>query len=190
MVELVESGCSVALSHRGRMSFGSGPAGWWVFFRIHPWLEALKLKLQGPRARGVEIRMQGGKTRRLIQSGAVRTFPEITAFERQTVVFRNGDRLAPDAVVYATGFRPSLGHLASLELSLNEHTGLPEIQDMESRKVPGLFFLGLEGLRNFQSRFIRGIRNDAVVLANQLHGRLCHVSTSGKPVEGTLAHGT
>jgi putative flavoprotein involved in K+ transport len=186
----MEAGCSVVLSHRGALSFGSGPAGWWVFFRIHPWLEALKLKLQGSRAKGVEIRMQGGKARRLIESGTVRTFPEVAAFERKAVVFRNGDRLEPDAVIYATGFRPALGHLASLAFPLESETGLPAIQEMESQSVPGLFFLGLDGLRNFQSRFIRGIRNDAVVLADLLRERLRHHRTSAKLVERPLAHVT
>ena len=44
MVELVEAGCTVALSHRGVIQFGSGPVGWWIFFRLHPWLEKMKLK--------------------------------------------------------------------------------------------------------------------------------------------------
>jgi putative flavoprotein involved in K+ transport len=187
IVELAEAGCSVALSHRGELSFGSGPAAWWFFFRLHPWMEAMKLKWQGARARGVEIRMQGGKPKRLIESGVVRVFPEIEAFEKAAVLFRNGERLEPDAVIYATGFRPAFRHLSSLNLRLDERTGQPALEGMESREVPGLFFLGLDGLRNFQSRFIRGIRNDAAVLAQRIRERLHAHATIGKQAEASLA---
>jgi hypothetical protein len=65
-----------------------------------------------------------------------------------------------------------LQHLSGLGLSVNDHTGVPPVSDMESTEAPGLFFLGLDGLRNFQSRFIRGIRRDAVALADRLAERL------------------
>jgi putative flavoprotein involved in K+ transport len=187
IVELAEAGCSVAISHRGELSFGSGPAVWWFFFRLHPWLESMKLKWQGAKARGVEIRMQGGRPRRLIESGMARIFPEIAAFEKAAVVFTNGERLEPDAVIYATGFRPALRHLKSLNLTLDERTGQPALEGMESREIPGLFFLGLDGLRNFQSRFIRGIRNDAAVLAERIRERVQAHPTIGKPAERSLA---
>ncbi|HUR45752.1 MAG TPA: NAD(P)-binding domain-containing protein, partial [Candidatus Saccharimonadales bacterium] len=117
IVELVEGGCSVALSHRGVLKFGSGPLGWWIFFRIHPWLEAQKLRRHGSMARGVEIRMQGGKPTRWIKRGVVQTFPEILRFTDREVVFKNAQSLQPDAILFATGFRPALQHLASLKLS-------------------------------------------------------------------------
>lgn len=172
MVELVDAGCTVALSFRGNLRFGCGPLAWWLFFRIHPWLEDLKLKYSLPQASGIPIPMQGGATRRLIQSGRVRTFPEVAAFEGESVLFRNSERLQPDAVIYATGFRPALRHLSGLNLGLDEQTGLPETDEMESSTVPGLFFLGLDGVRNFQSRFIRGIRKDAAILACRLAQQL------------------
>jgi hypothetical protein len=43
---------------------------------------------------------------------------------------------------------------------------------MESTSTPNLFFLGLDMARNFQSRFLRGIRNDAAVLANVIAERI------------------
>ncbi len=184
MVELVEAGFTVALSHRGQIRFGSGPLGWWLFFRLFPLLEAMKLKLHGSSARGVDVLMQGGQARKLIESGVVRTFPELARFERDGVVFTDGARLQPDAVVFATGFRPALGHLASLGLEFDQAGGRPQLRDMESATVPGLFFIGLDHLRNFQSRFIRGIRNDAVALAGQLDRRLRFAScpaTSPQP---------
>jgi putative flavoprotein involved in K+ transport len=181
MVELVDAGFRVALSHRGTVQFGAGPLGWWIFFRIHPWLEAIKLRLHGRAARAVEVRMPGGRARQLLESEAVRSYPEIAKFEKQTVVFANGARLEPDAVIYATGFRPALKHLASLSLALEEESGRPRLSDLESISADGLFFLGLDRGRNFQSRFIRGIRRDAVWLAARLEQRLASVARSPLP---------
>lgn len=172
LVELATAGFSISLSHRNPIQFGSGPLGWWLFFRIHPWLESLKLKLAGPKARGFDVRMPGGAARRLIEGGAIRLFPEVKCFEGEKVVFTNGESLQPDAVLFATGFRPALDHLSALGVRVDRDSGLPRTSEMESSDVPGLFFLGLDGLRNFQSRFIRGIRADAVVLAERLVQRL------------------
>jgi putative flavoprotein involved in K+ transport len=172
LVELADAGFEVALSCRGPIQFGAGPIGWWIFFRIHPVLERLKLRLEGAAARGFPPVMPGGRARRIIQSGHVKTFPDIARFENRRVVFADGRSLEPDAVLYATGFRPALSHLASLGLALDEHTGQPALRGFESAAVPGLFFMGLDGLRNFRSRFIRGIREDAALLADELAMRV------------------
>jgi putative flavoprotein involved in K+ transport len=174
LVELVDAGFEVALSCRGPIQFGAGPIGWWIFFRIHPALERLKLRLKGTAARGFPTVMPGGRARRLIQSGRVKTFPDIARFENRRVVFTDGPSLEPDAVLYATGFRHALAHLASLGITLDERTGQPALRGFESADVPGLFFLGLDQLRNFRSRFIRGIREDAALLADKLVARLGH----------------
>ena len=177
LVELTDAGFEIALSHRRPIQFGAGPVGWWIFFRIHPALEKLKLRLRGDAARGVEVRMPGGRARQFIESGRVKTFPGLARFEGRRVVFTDGRVLEPDAVLYATGFRPALAHLASLGLSLNEHTGQPARRGFESADAPGLFFLGLDGLRNFRSRFIRGLREDAPLLADVL---VAHAGRDGR----------
>jgi putative flavoprotein involved in K+ transport len=170
--ELISAGFSVTLSHRTPIQFGSGPLGWWLFFRIYPWLESVKLTLGGPNARGFDVRMPGGHARKLIEGGTIRLFPQVRCFEGNTVVFENGESMRPDVVLFATGFRPVVDHLTGLGLTVDSHSGVPQVSGMESTDVPGLFFLGLDGLRNFQSRFIRGIRRDAVVLADRLVQRL------------------
>ena len=172
LVELADARFDVALSCRGPIQFGTGPAGWWIFFRIHPALERLKLKLHDNAARGFEVRMPGGRARRLIAGGQVKVFPEIARFEERRVVFTDGQSLRPGAVLYATGFRPALAHLASLGIALDGCSGQPALCGFESAEVPGLFFLGLDGLRNFRSRFLRGIREDAPLLAEALAGRV------------------
>ena len=114
--------------------------------------------------------------RKLIRSGAVATFPAIARFEKDFVLFTNGERLAPGIVFYTTGFAPALRHLAELNLMLCSETGTPLTRQMESISVPNLFFLGFEMLRNFQSRFLRGIRNDAVLLAEVIEQRTARFS--------------
>jgi putative flavoprotein involved in K+ transport len=170
--ELKADGHQLSLSHRGPLRFGAGPAGWWIFYRVFSWLEWAKLRLHGNRTRAVEVRMPGGDLKRWIRSGQVRCFPEIKRFERNMVQFVDGAILQPDLVIYATGFRPALHHLRSLPLTLPAETGRPALRDhFESADMPDLFFLGLDQQRNFRSRFLRGIREDAVRLAELLQRR-------------------
>jgi putative flavoprotein involved in K+ transport len=115
--------------------------------------------------------MPGGRVRKLIESGAIQCFPAIRRFEQRAVAFENGQTAAPDIVIFATGFAPALKHLATLHLQSCSETGVPLTRNMESVSEPGLFFLGFEMLRNFRSRFLRGIRKDAVVLAEIIAAR-------------------
>jgi putative flavoprotein involved in K+ transport len=111
--------------------------------------------------------MQGGRARALIDQGKVETFPLIVRFENDHVVFADGRELHPDLVLFATGFQPANDHLANLGTNLYS-----DLHDLESSTVRGLYFLGIDHGRNFQSRFIRGIRNDAAFLADRLQRKL------------------
>jgi putative flavoprotein involved in K+ transport len=172
LVELVEAGFEVALSHRAPLRFGAGPLARWFLFRVFPWLEEWKRLRHGDRAPANAVKMQGGLARRWIERGVVKTFPAIACFEPDAVRFTNGARWTPDLVIYATGFRPALRHLSALNLELDAASGLPRLRDWESVAVPGLFFLGLDGVPHFQSRFIRGFRRDAQGLAERIAARL------------------
>jgi putative flavoprotein involved in K+ transport len=172
MLELHESGFEVSLSHRTPIEFGADELGWWFFFRIFPYLEWVRLKRLGTKGISTPVRMPGGRIRKLIASGRVKTFGELRQFEADHVLFADGQRVRFDLVIFATGFRPALRHLENLAIKTHPHTGVPVLDELESVSVPGLFFLGLDLCRNFQSRFIRGIRNDAAFLAERLHQRL------------------
>jgi hypothetical protein len=170
MVELVDAGFEVALSHRSPIRFGPGPLARWLFFRIFLKLEAIQLRRHGAQAPGWDVKMSGGRPRRLIEQGTAKTFPGIRRFNESAVVFEDGSILRPAAVIYATGFRPALDHLQPLLPELD--SGPPALKNMESVAVPGLYFAGLDRQRNFQSRYLRGIRRDVVILAHRLHSRL------------------
>lgn len=182
LVELTDAGIGVALSCRGPVAFGAGPLGSWIFFRVHPALERLQLRWRGAAARGYPPVMPGGRARRLIEGGRVPVFPDIARFEGRRVVFVDGRHLEPAAVLYATGFRPALAHLGPVNLTMNRRTGQPALRGFESTDAPGLFFVGLDHLRNFRSRFLRGIREDAPLLADELAARLRSIcSRPGEP---------
>jgi putative flavoprotein involved in K+ transport len=187
MVELAGAGFEVELSCRFPIQFGAGPLTWWFLFRIFPWLEWLRLKTRGESAPGNDVKMQGGRARELIARGTVKTHPPIQSFESDGVVFQDGTRAQFDLVIYATGFRPALEHLTPLAITLDQTSGLPQLRDLESISTTGLFFLGLDGARNFQSRFLRGIRNDARFLAGRIFQRLNTVSSADSAQGSTVA---
>ena len=168
LVELVDAGFEVAVSHRSPIHFGPGPLALKLFFRILVEIEAFQLWRHGTRAPGWDVKMQGGRPRQLIEQGMVKTFSGLRRFEESSVVFEGGTSLRPSAVIYATGFRPALDHLRSILPELAAGQPMPALRSMDSVAVPGLYFVGLDHLRNFQSRFLRGIRKDVVILANQL----------------------
>jgi hypothetical protein len=179
MLELVDAGYRVAISHQSPINFGVNDWLWPLVYRAFSYAEALKLKVLSGAAGTLDVRMPGGRAQELVRSGAVQTFPAISRFECDSVVFEDGRRLQPSLVFYATGFKPALQCIAQLDLPVCAETGVPLARNMESLTMPNLFFLGFEMLRNFQSRFLRGIRNDAIVLADQIERRLAEKIDDG-----------
>jgi thioredoxin reductase len=182
MLELVDAGFRVALSYRSPIRFGVNERLWPVVYRIFPYVEAVKLKLGRGTVGKLDVRMPGGRTEKLIRSGTVKVFPPISRFERDTVVFEDNRRLQPALVFYATGFAPAVDFLGHLERPVCDEMGAPRVRDMESLTVPNLFFLGFEMLQNFQSRFLRGIRQDAIALAGQIEARIAKMEPKVQPV--------
>ena len=170
-LELFDAGLRVALSHRSPIRFGVDDWLWPLVYRTFALAEAVRLRLPGHVPGKLDVPMPGGRVRKLIRSGAIQVFPDVSRFEQDAVVFEGGTRLRPQVVLYATGFVPSLDYLRTMALEVRPDTGVPLTHNMESLGVPNLFFLGFEMLRNFQSRFLRGIRNDAVSLADIIEAR-------------------
>jgi len=185
LLELHDAGFHPAVSHRAPIEFGCNDWVWPVVYRSFALLEAVKLRLVDHKASRLDVRMPGGRAKALIQSGTVPTYPAIDRFDRDVVIFSDGRELRPGLVLYATGFAAELRHLNSLNLRVCRETGVPLCRDMESVDVPNLFFLGLEMARTFQSRFLRGIRNDARLLARTIETRLAAVRLN--PTELSMA---
>lgn len=172
MVELVGAGINVVLSHRSQIRYGSGSLMKWLNFRMLPMIEMIKINFLGQATCGFEVTMDGGRARQLIRSGRVRTYPDVNRLQGNSVLFKDGTRLKPALLLYATGFRPTLDHLHSLLGDVPDRRRLPPLNGMESASIPGLFFIGLENQRNLRSHYLRGIREDAVLVVEEVALRL------------------
>ena len=162
--ELHDAGLAVTLSHRGRMAFAHDPWVLAIAFHVYFALEDLAVRINPYFRANSFPPMEGGYTRELIESGRIRTMPDIERISGHEVVFLDGRRERFDLIIYATGYRPALGHLDGL-VSIDAASGLPPVQAFESIEVPGLYFLGLDMQRTYRSRYLRGIREDAERLA-------------------------
>ncbi len=184
MESLYKAGYQVALSHRSPIRFGPSVL-------LEACLSPLTFVWEEVRARmsasyvpwNLDVKMRGGFQRDLLDSGKVPCYPDVRCFKEKTVVFEDGRERSFDLVIYATGYRPALGHLEGL-VGLCEK-GLPRLQGFEAADLPGMFFLGLVGLRSFRSQYLRGIREDAAELADVLARRLTERGSRSKVLEET-----
>jgi len=111
-----------------------------------------KLNIKRKLARDVPMHIEAKK----IINDHVSVLGDIVKIENKIVHFTCGTLQEIDAIIFATGFRPSVVNLRD---------------DFESSTINGLFYLGRGTQRSFTSRFIRGIREDAVVLAQLILGK-------------------
>ncbi|MEG0385135.1 MAG: NAD(P)/FAD-dependent oxidoreductase [Solibacillus sp.] len=88
-----------------------------------------------------------------------------TSFYERGVIWPNGDKEHVDTVIFATGFRPHLPYLQTIGALDNE--GLP-IHKAGISKVPGLYYVGLEGQRSFASATLRGVGTDAQFVVKKI----------------------
>lgn len=176
MVELAKAGYQLSLSTRSKLRFGSSYLQQALFAPFVMFFETIGAWL-GVKLPDTNPRMVGGASQKLVQSGQVEVFPDVEFFQESTVRFQDGREASFDLVIYSTGYRPTLQHLKEL-VSLDPATGQPPLVRMEARDVPGLFFLGLDNQRSFRSRYLRGIREDAVRLGQQIALRVHNLQQS------------
>ncbi|WP_314612169.1 flavin-containing monooxygenase [Streptomyces stackebrandtii] len=101
-----------------------------------------------------------------VRSGKVEVVAAVDGFEGGEVLLADGTRIAPDAVIAATGYRralePLLGHLDGV---LDEH-GRPVVHGARCpRDVPGLYFTGFT---NPISGMFRELAMDAEKIARRI----------------------
>jgi putative flavoprotein involved in K+ transport len=100
-----------------------------------------------------------GKYSEALASQHLDNRPIFTAFIDDKIVWPDGSREVVDTVIFATGYRPHLGYLRSLD-SLAEG-GAPKHVGGISTTHAGLAYLGLEFQRSFSSNTLRGVSRDA-----------------------------
>lgn len=172
--ELHDAGFEVYISHRAPIRFARDPWVLAIAFHFFYAYENVRVRINPYYRRDSFPPMEGGYTRELIESGRIGLRPDIARLSGANVEFVDGRIESFDVLIYATGYRPVLAHLAGL-VAVDPASGLPKTQGgFESVDAPGLYFLGLDMQRTYRSRYLRGIREDAAALAELLtaaHGR-------------------
>lgn len=110
--------------------------------------------------------MNGGKTDKIIESGRLKHHTAIKRIQDGQVAFSDGERETYDLIICATGYVSGYPHLCGLidarvsireQLNMGEHLG-----------TPGLFFLGVDNMINFKSRYVRGVAADSKIISEKL----------------------
>ena len=97
-----------------------------------------------------------------LAAGLVDVRPMFTALDTDEVVWADGARERVDAIILATGYRPSLGYLR--ELGALDRSGAPRQVGGISTTHLGLVYVGLEYERSFASNTLRGVSADAAAV--------------------------
>lgn len=97
---------------------------------------------------------------------AVRPFVRMTA---DGVVWGDGTTSAVDAVIWCTGFRPSLDHLTGLGFTGDAPPG---VEGTRSSSVPGLWFVGYGEWTGMASATLVGVMRSAKETAIEIDGSL------------------
>jgi putative flavoprotein involved in K+ transport len=96
---------------------------------------------------------------RTLAEGSVDRRPVFTALDGDQVVWNDGVREHVDAIILATGYRPSLGFLRELG-ALDSEAAPLHVGGISSTHA-GLVYVGLEFQRSYASNTLRGVSADA-----------------------------
>ncbi|MEU3684310.1 FAD-dependent oxidoreductase [Streptomyces sp. NPDC030592] len=115
--------------------------------------------------------LDDGRYRAALAAGRPDRRPLFTGADGNKLIWPGGEREEVDAIVLATGYRPNLPYLASLDGALDAG-GSPRHREGLATGVPGLAFVGLEWQRSLSSNSLRGVGRDAERIARRLAARL------------------
>jgi putative flavoprotein involved in K+ transport len=119
-----------------------------------------------------------------VKQRRIELLPEIERFEGRDVVLVNGDRLQPDAVICATGYRRGLERMVG-HLGVVDDRGLPRgAPTIEVASVPNLFFVGYWSKVSGQ---IRQMRFEARRIARTAKHRTRESSARDRPEAATAS---
>jgi len=131
------------------------------------WLiEHLPTLLLGWRVGRLPEPMNGRLVLPAIKQGLISRLKAEASYEGNAIIISESQRLEPDFVVFATGFRYTTAHLG--DLIEHDPDGRPRVCCCESTRTPGLYLLGFRFGRTFASPYIRGIARDAPYVARKI----------------------
>ncbi|MEH6509938.1 ArsO family NAD(P)H-dependent flavin-containing monooxygenase [Halopseudomonas aestusnigri] len=100
------------------------------------------------------------------ERGVLHAIRPFTRFTRNGVVWPDGSQTEVDAVIWCTGFRPALGHLASLGLINDE--GRVEVQGTRATHEPRLWLVGYGEWTGLASATLIGVTRTARSTATEI----------------------
>jgi len=100
------------------------------------------------------------------ERGALRSVRPVARFTETGVVWRDGTETGVDAVIWCTGFRPALDHVA--ELGIVGPDGTVELDGTRSVREPGLWFVGYGGWTGPASATLIGVGRSARETARRI----------------------
>lgn len=101
-----------------------------------------------------------------LADGLVDVRPMFTALDHDEVVWSEHERGRVDAIIFATGYRPSLDYLRELG-ALDPFGGPLHVGGISTTHL-GLVYVGLEHQRSFASNTLRGVSADAAAVVAPL----------------------
>ncbi len=104
--------------------------------------------------------------RRARECGALHAMPMFTSFTEDGVVWPDGRRTPEDAVIFATGFRPALDHLAPLDVGAPN--GRIEVRGTRSVREPRLWLVGYGEWTGYASATLIGVGRTARATAEEI----------------------
>jgi putative flavoprotein involved in K+ transport len=110
-----------------------------------------------PRSLGDIVAVQSVREARA--RGALEARPMFVRFTKTGVVWPDGTETHADAVIWATGFRPALRHLAPLHVV--DARGRVDVDDTRSIKEPRLWLVGYGNWTGFASATLIGVGRSA-----------------------------
>jgi putative flavoprotein involved in K+ transport len=101
-----------------------------------------------------------------LAEGQIDQRPMFVELDAEGVVWSDGQHERIDAIILATGYRPSMAYLH--ELGALDALGAPLHDGGISSTHPGLVFVGLEYQRSYASNTLRGVSDDARAVVTPL----------------------
>ncbi|MFC8231044.1 flavin-containing monooxygenase [Streptomyces sp. NPDC057287] len=115
--------------------------------------------------------LDNGRYRAALAAGQPDRRPLFTGADAAKLIWPDGEREEVDTIVLATGYRPDLPYLASLDGALDAGRN-PRHREGLATGVSGLAFVGLEWQRSPSSNSLRGVGRDAERIARRLAAHL------------------
>jgi putative flavoprotein involved in K+ transport len=140
---------------------------------VHHWAWLLgldRLPLGPGAAHAATGVLDAGVYQAAVAAGQPDRRPMFTYFTAAGVVWEDRTEEPVDTVIYATGYRPSLGYLA--DLGALDADGQPVHRRGISVVVPGLAYVGLSNQWTYASATLRGVGPDAGYVVQHLRQHL------------------